>query len=119
MVAVGGDLEPGTLLAAYRAGIFPMPSERRRPPILWFSPVRRGVVPLDGLVVSRSLRRSTRRFEIRVDTAFEAVVAACADPDQVVLDLARVGEDPRRGRGLDRHLRILAAWVSRSRQRAR
>ena len=80
VVGIGGDLEPGTLLAAYRAGIFPMPSERRRPPILWFSPVRRGVVPLDGLLVSRSLRRSVRNFEIRVDTAFEDVVAACADP---------------------------------------
>ncbi len=57
VVALGGDLEPGTLLAAYRSGIFPMPSERRRPPIMWFSPVHRGVLPLDGLVVSRSLRR--------------------------------------------------------------
>ena len=80
VVALGGDLEPGTLLAAYRSGIFPMPSERRRPPIMWFSPVHRGILPLDGLVVSRSLRRSTRHFEIRVDTAFEEVVAACADP---------------------------------------
>jgi leucyl/phenylalanyl-tRNA--protein transferase len=80
VVGAGGDLEPGTLLAAYRAGIFPMPSGRRRPPILWFSPVERGIVPLDGLVVSRSLRRSTRRFEIRVDTAFAEVVTACSDP---------------------------------------
>ena len=80
VVGAGGDLEPGTLLAAYRAGIFPMPSERRRPPILWFSPVERGIVPLDGLVVSRSLRRSVRDFEIRVDTAFEQVVTACANP---------------------------------------
>jgi leucyl/phenylalanyl-tRNA--protein transferase len=80
VVGIGGDLEPGTILAAYRAGIFPMPSERRRPPIVWFSPVQRGIVPLDGLVVSRSLRRSTHHFEIRVDTAFEEVVAACADP---------------------------------------
>ena len=80
VVGIGGDLEPGTLLAAYRAGIFPMPTEGRRPPLMWFSPVHRGIVPLDGLAVSRSLRRSTRRFEIRVDTAFEQVVTACADP---------------------------------------
>jgi leucyl/phenylalanyl-tRNA--protein transferase len=46
----------------------------------WFSPVDRGIVPLDGLVVSRSLRRSCRSFEIRVDTAFDEVVAACGDP---------------------------------------
>ena len=80
VVGVGGDLEPGTLLAAYRIGVFPMPTEGRRPPLMWFSPVHRGIVPLDGLVVSRSLRRSTRHFEIRVDTAFEQVVTACADP---------------------------------------
>ena len=80
VVGIGGDLEPGTLLAAYRTGIFPMPTDGRRPPLMWFSPVHRGIVPLDGLVVSRSLRRSTPRFEIRVDTAFEQVVTACADP---------------------------------------
>ncbi len=51
VVGVGGDLEPGTLLAAYRAGIFPMPTDIRRPSLAWFSPLRRGVLPLDGLVV--------------------------------------------------------------------
>ena len=45
-----------------------------RDPPYWFSPVRRGVLPLDGLVVSRSLRRSCGRFELRVDSAFDAVV---------------------------------------------
>jgi leucyl/phenylalanyl-tRNA--protein transferase len=78
-VAIGGDLEPGTLLAAYRAGLFPMPLGRRRK-LGWWSPDPRGVLPLDGLVVSRSLRRSLRRYEVRVDTAFERVVRACADP---------------------------------------
>jgi leucyl/phenylalanyl-tRNA--protein transferase len=80
LVAIGADLAPGTLLAAYRRGLFPMPSGTRGDPMYWFCPVRRGVLPLDGLVVSRSLRRSTRDFEIRVDTAFEEVVDACADP---------------------------------------
>jgi leucyl/phenylalanyl-tRNA--protein transferase len=80
LVAVGADLEPGTLLAAYRRGLFPMPSGTPGDPAYWFCPVRRGVLPLDGLVVSRSLRRSTRDFEIRVDTAFAAVVEGCADP---------------------------------------
>ncbi|WP_284533081.1 leucyl/phenylalanyl-tRNA--protein transferase [Nocardioides sp. T2.26MG-1] len=79
MVAIGADLEPGTLLAAYRRGLFPMPSGRRGDPMAWFCPVRRGIVPLDGLRVSRSLRRACREFEIRVDTAFEEVVEACAD----------------------------------------
>jgi leucyl/phenylalanyl-tRNA--protein transferase len=57
-----------------------MPEHGVRPPMHWFSPVRRGIVPLDGLRVSRSLRRSCREFEIRVDTAFEEVVVACGDP---------------------------------------
>ena len=80
LVGMGADLAPGTLLAAYRRGLFPMPDGGVRPPMCWFSPVRRGVVPLDGLVVSRSLRRAARSCEIRVDTAFAEVVSACADP---------------------------------------
>ena len=78
LVAGGADLEPGTLLAAYRAGMFPMPLRRGR--VGWWSPDPRGVIPLDGLRVSRSLRRSASRFEVRVDTAFDRVVEACADP---------------------------------------
>jgi leucyl/phenylalanyl-tRNA---protein transferase len=82
IVCVGADLEPGTLLAAYRAGLFPMPIGRRRRQVVigWFSPGERGVIPLDGLRVSRSLRQSCRRFEIRVDTCFGEVMRACADP---------------------------------------
>ncbi|MFE7224064.1 leucyl/phenylalanyl-tRNA--protein transferase [Nocardioides sp. NPDC057577] len=80
LVGMGADVAPGTLLAAYRHGIFPMPGESLRDPMMWFSPVRRGVLPLDGLVVSRSLRRSVRDFEIRIDTSFDEVMASCADP---------------------------------------
>jgi leucyl/phenylalanyl-tRNA--protein transferase len=80
LVGIGADLTPGTLLAAYRSGIFPMPDGGVRPPMCWFSPVQRGVIPVEGLVVSRSLRRAVRASEIRVDTAFEDVVRACADP---------------------------------------
>jgi leucyl/phenylalanyl-tRNA---protein transferase len=78
LVAVGADLEPGTLLAAYRSGLFPMPFDRRR--IAWFSPDPRGILPLDGMHVSRSLRRSCQRFETRVDTQFAAVMHECASP---------------------------------------
>jgi leucyl/phenylalanyl-tRNA--protein transferase len=78
IVAVGADLEPGTLLAAYRCGLFPMPFDRRR--IAWFSPDPRGIIPLDGLHVSRSLRRSIPRFELRMNTSFPDVMRACADP---------------------------------------
>ena len=77
----GGDLDPGTLIAAYRAGFFPMGlGDEGRPPLGWWSPDPRGILPLEGLHVSRSLRRSVRRFEITVDTAFEAVLEGCADP---------------------------------------
>ena len=50
--------------------------------LVWWSPDPRGVLPLDGLRVSRSLRRSYARYEVRVDTAFEAVVDGCADPSR-------------------------------------
>jgi leucyl/phenylalanyl-tRNA--protein transferase len=78
LVAIGADLQPGTLLAAYRAGLFPMPFDRRR--VAWFSPDPRGVLPLDGLRMSRSLRRSMQRFVVGLDSCFADVVTACADP---------------------------------------
>jgi leucyl/phenylalanyl-tRNA--protein transferase len=78
LVGVGADLEPGTLLAAYRSGLFPMPFRKKL--IGWWSPDPRGVLPLDGLIVSRSLRSSCRRFEIRVDTCFTDVMRRCGDP---------------------------------------
>lgn len=78
LVGVGADLEPGTLLAAYRGGLFPMPFRKKM--IGWWSPNPRGILPLDGLVVSRSLRQSARKFEVRVDTEFAEVVLRCADP---------------------------------------
>jgi leucyl/phenylalanyl-tRNA---protein transferase len=75
--AVGADLEPGTLVAAYGLGLFPMPLRRT---LGWFSPARRGVVPIEPFDPSRSLRRARRRYELRVDTSFDAVVAGCARP---------------------------------------
>jgi leucyl/phenylalanyl-tRNA--protein transferase len=81
VVGLGADLEPGTLLHAYRHGLFPMPLHRHGP-MGWWSPDPRGVVPLDGLVVSRSLRRACSRYEVRIDTAFAEVIAACADPER-------------------------------------
>jgi leucyl/phenylalanyl-tRNA--protein transferase len=82
LLAAGADLEPGTLLAAYGAGIFPMPvrSGWGNHELAWFSPDPRGVLPLDALRVSRSLRRSCRRYTTTIDRAFDSVVAGCADP---------------------------------------
>ncbi len=103
LVAVGGDLQPGTLLAAYRAGLFPMGVGRHGGvPMGWWSPDPRGVLPLDGLRVSRSLRRAVRRFEVTVDTAFDDVLAACGDPGRegrwITADIAQAyGELHRLG----------------------
>jgi leucyl/phenylalanyl-tRNA---protein transferase len=81
LAGVGADLEPSTLIAAYRRGLFPMPiGQGERLDFGWWSPDPRGVIPLDGLLISRSLWKATKRFEIRVDTAFADVVRACADP---------------------------------------
>lgn len=76
-VAIGADLSASTVLAAYRLGMFPMHLETGE--LAWWSPDPRGVLPLDALRVSRSLRASTRRFEVTVDTAFTKVMRACAD----------------------------------------
>ena len=76
-MGVGADLEPGTILAAYRGGLFPMPVDDRN--LGWWSPDPRGILPLDRLRVTRSTRQAARRFEIRVDTAFDEVVRGCAD----------------------------------------
>lgn len=79
LLAVGADLEPGTLIDAYRRGLFPMETERDGP-IGWWSPDPRGVLRLDGLAVSRSLRRSCRRLRTTIDVAFGDVMAGCGDP---------------------------------------
>jgi leucyl/phenylalanyl-tRNA--protein transferase len=72
-------LDPKLLLAAYAAGIFPMADEKSGE-IHWYSPDPRGILPLDTVEVSRSLRQTIKKqtFDIRVDTAFEEVVRNCA-----------------------------------------
>ncbi|MBC7632179.1 MAG: leucyl/phenylalanyl-tRNA--protein transferase [Flavobacterium sp.] len=78
-VAAGADLEPGTIIEAYRHGAFPMPHEGE---LLWWSPMQRGVLEPSAVRVSRSLSRSMRRYEITVDDSFEEVIDACADPSR-------------------------------------
>jgi leucyl/phenylalanyl-tRNA---protein transferase len=81
LVGVGADLEPGTLLAAYRAGLFPMGvGQDGNPPTGWWSPDPRGVLLPGHVRISRSLRKSLGHFDIRVDTVFSKVVAGCAEP---------------------------------------
>jgi len=79
LLCAGADLSPERLLDAYRHGIFPWFS--RGEPILWWSPDPRMVLRCDGLKVSRSLAKSLRNkgYELRIDSAFEAVLEGCAE----------------------------------------
>jgi leucyl/phenylalanyl-tRNA--protein transferase len=79
LLAWGGDLQPERLLSAYRNGIFPW---YETPPILWWSPTPRAVMLPGHFHVSRSLRKSLRRFdfEFSMDVDFSAVIDACAAP---------------------------------------
>lgn len=83
LVAAGADLAPGTLLAAYRAGLFPMGlGDHGARPIGWWSPEPRGVLLPGGFRERRSLTKARAKFEIRVDTAFVDVMRRCADPER-------------------------------------
>jgi len=80
LLAAGGDLAPARLLAAYERGIFPWYSSQQ--PILWWSPDPRMVLLPEELKISRSLRKTLRNgpYATRTDSAFEAVIEACAGP---------------------------------------
>ena len=80
VIAIGADLHPSTLLYAYRRGLFPM--HLGTGDLAWWSPDPRGVLPLEGLRVSDSLRKSMKRFTVTVDTAFADVMRACGDPSR-------------------------------------
>ena len=75
---------PDLLLHAYRAGIFPMAETRDDPEIFWVDPRRRGIMPLDGFHISRSLARRLRRddYTVTTDQDFAGVIDACADRDE-------------------------------------
>ena len=78
------EITPQLLLQAYAAGIFPMSEGRDDPNLFWVQPKRRGIIPLDGFHISRSLARRIRQnpFEIRINSDFAGIVAACADRDE-------------------------------------
>lgn len=73
-------ITPDVLLRAYSIGLFPMAESADDPEIFWVEPELRGILPLDAFHVSRSLQKALKRstLTIRVDTAFEAVMAGCA-----------------------------------------
>ena len=73
-------ITPDLLVRAYAAGFFPMAERRRDPHVFWVSPEARGIIPLRGFHVPRRLARTVKgdRFQVRADTAFAAVMSACA-----------------------------------------
>jgi leucyl/phenylalanyl-tRNA---protein transferase len=81
LIAFSTTIDPRLVLDAYRSGVFPMPLEHATfDHTGWWSPTRRGVLPLDALRVTRSLRKSAKHYTTTVDVAFTDVLAACADP---------------------------------------
>jgi leucyl/phenylalanyl-tRNA--protein transferase len=83
LVAAGADLSPGTLLAAYRRGLFPMGlGTDGGGPVGWWSPDPRGILVPGTLRVRRSLRKALPRFEVRIDHDFATVVRRCANPSR-------------------------------------
>jgi leucyl/phenylalanyl-tRNA---protein transferase len=82
LVSAGGDLEPSTVIDGYRHGLFPMEITGLRGVLGWWSPDPRGILPLDGLRVSKSLRRSAARYEVRIDTCFDRIIRGCAHPSR-------------------------------------
>jgi leucyl/phenylalanyl-tRNA---protein transferase len=75
IVAAGADLETDTLLYAYSHGMFPMFVNKRN--LAWWSPVDRGVIPLDGLRITRSMRKSAQKFTCTINEAFTDVMTLC------------------------------------------
>jgi leucyl/phenylalanyl-tRNA--protein transferase len=77
LIGVSRAFDEDLALAAYESGVFPMPT---RPGLMgWYSPLDRAILPLDGLRISRSLRKSIKRYQVRIDTAFDDVLDGCAD----------------------------------------
>jgi len=76
------EITPDILLRAYSIGLFPMAENADDPNLYWVDPEARGIFPLDGIIVSKSLRKTVRsnRFEVRVDHDFDAVIDGCAAP---------------------------------------
>ncbi len=78
------ELTPRLLLSAYASGVFPMAESAESSEIFWFNPEQRGVMPLGGLHISRSLRKTmrARRFKVTANQCFSDVMAACADREE-------------------------------------
>ena len=83
LLAIGGDLNAGRLLSAYKQGVFPWFSEGE--PVMWWSPSPRMALYPDELKISKSLAKTLKNnaFEIRINTAFQAVITACSNAPRI------------------------------------
>ncbi len=94
------EITPALLLHAYACGVFPMAESAEDPELFWVDPERRGVLPLDGLHVGRSLRKAFLGggFEIRVDSDFEGVLRGCSERPETWINasIARLYRDLHR-----------------------
>ena len=107
------DIAPITaeiLLAAYAAGVFPMAERRDDPEIFWVDPRRRGILPLDGFRMSRSLARTIRqgRFNVTLNRDFAGVLRGCAERDETWINagIAELCEELHRAG----HAHSLEVW---------
>ena len=80
LIDLGAELAPATVIDAYGRGVFPMGLSELSGLLGWWSPNPRGILPLDGLRVTRSMRQSAKKLEVRVDTCFARVMRSCGDP---------------------------------------
>lgn len=79
LVGLSSTMNEEMVLLGYISGLFPMPLDGE---VGWFSPLRRALLPLDGLKITKSLRSASRRYSASIDAAFEQVLAGCADPNR-------------------------------------
>lgn len=83
LIALSTEFDADLVAEAYRAGVFPMPLHDAGFPddtMGWWSPTPRGILPLEDLRVTRSLRQAARKYRVSIDAAFDEVIARCADP---------------------------------------
>ena len=93
-MTIAAQITPDTLLEAYRIGVFPMAEHENDPEVFWVDPRRRGLLPLDGFHLSRSLRRRMRRgaYEVSLNRDFDGVLRGCGDREEtwISADIARL-----------------------------
>lgn len=78
LIGQGADLDPSTVIDGYRHGLFAMERGNDDGTLFWWSPAERCIIPLDGLRITRSMRRSARRYHVRVNSCFERVMLGCS-----------------------------------------